>query len=522
MANRSAALSESLPGFGEGGKDTRDLVKAPRRVGSVYSPFAIRHSRSCLVRTLVAAIVPALVMPHPALAGEAIDGSRISPAQGLPFVALLVSIALGPVVSPGFWHRHYGKVALVWSIVAVAALSIDAGPAAAASATLEALLTDYLPFVVLIASLYVISGGILILGRIRGRPLANTVILALGAVLASIVGTTGASMILIRPLVRANQHRRHKAHVVVFFIFLVANIGGTLSPVGDPPLFVGFLRGVDFFWTTRNLAPVTAFVALLVLAAFAAIDLHYVRKEKDLRHEEVASGPYLSVRGSLNFALLGAVIGTILVCAAWHPGAAIDVVGVKLPLQDLIRDGVLVLLALLSLWTSDTRYRTENGFDFGPIAEVAKVFAGVFVTIIPVLAMLAARDRGPFAALIELVTAPDGRPIPAAYFWLTGGLSSFLDNVPTYLVFFELAGGDAQLLMGHVAGEEGMRTTLAAISCGAVFMGANSYIGNAPNFMVYAVARQMGVKMPSFLGYLAWSSAVLLPVFGVTTVVFFR
>jgi Na+/H+ antiporter NhaD/arsenite permease-like protein len=334
--------------------------------------------------------------------------------------------------------------------------------------------------------------------------LVNTCILALGTLMASVVGTTGAAMILIRPLLKANEHRAHNVHVVIFFIFLVANIGGALSPLGDPPLFVGFLRGVDFFWTTRTLWGTTALVAGLVLAVFALIDVHQLRKEPHL-----SDHPYrltIRIHGWINFALLALVIAMILVSAVWRPNVAIDVFGTPLELQNLVRDSVLVVIALVSLWLTPDEHREANGFSFEPIREVALIFAGIFTTLIPVLAMLQAGKGGAFAWLIAAVTRADG-PNAMAYFWLTGVLSALLDNAPTYLVFFELAGGDPTVLMGRLA------PILQAISMGAVYMGALTYIGNAPNFMIYAIASERGIKMPSFFGYLVWSVVVLTPVF---------
>jgi len=376
----------------------------------------------------------------------------------------------------------------------------------------HAALAEYLSFIVLLFALYVVAGGILITGELRGTPLVNTAILALGTVMASVVGTTGAAMILIRPLIRANMARLANVHVIVFFIFLVANIGGALSPLGDPPLFIGFLHGVVFFWTMRNLWPATALVAGLVLAIFAVLDLWHYRKDRLVTTvDEAAPKMKLGISGSINFPLIAGIIVAILASAAWRPGISFNVYGTAVELQNIARDIALILIAILSLALTPNEHREANGFSWEPIAEVAILFAGIFVCIIPVLAMLEARMDGGFSWLLTAVTASDGRPHDVAYFWLTGALSAFLDNAPTYLVFFELAGGDARELMGPLA------STLAAISMGAVYMGAMTYIGNAPNFMVYAIAVERGIKMPSFFGYMAWSALVLLPVFAILT-----
>jgi Na+/H+ antiporter NhaD/arsenite permease-like protein len=304
---------------------------------------------------------------------------------------------------------------------------------------------------------------------------------------------------------------------VVFFIFLVANIGGALSPLGDPPLFIGFLKGVDFFWTTVHLWRETLFVGGVVLAIFMAIDLYLHHREgRFSRKKDPTPDSPLRLHGKINLLLIAVIIAAILMSAQWKPGVSFFVAGVELRLQDLLRDVIFIIVTIWSLALTRKSDRAANGFSWGPIQEVAILFAGIFICIVPVMAMLQAGSQGPFAALLGLVTNADGSSNAAAYFWLTGILSSFLDNAPTYLVFFQLAGGDPQVLMGAKA------ATLAAISSGAVYMGANTYIGNAPNFMVYAIARQAGVKMPSFFGYMAWSMLVLIPTFVLATFLFFK
>jgi Na+/H+ antiporter NhaD/arsenite permease-like protein len=364
------------------------------------------------------------------------------------------------------------------------------------------MLGEYLSFIVLLFALYTVAGGIVVSGDIRGTPWNNAAILALGTAMASVVGTTGAAMILIRPLIRANVARRHNTHVVIFFIILVANVGGALSPLGDPPLFVGFLNGVDFFWTARNLWAQTAIVAGLLLALFIVLELWCFRGETIA----VAAEP-IRIRGLINIPLIAAIIGSILMSASWRPGIDVDILGTRLELQNLVRDGLLVVIAMVSLWLTREEHREVNGFTWEPIREVAKLFAGIFTAIIPVLAILDAGEKGAFAWLLSAVTERDGTPHQVAYFWYTGLMSAFLDNAPTYLLFFKLAGGDARELMGELSG------TLAAISMGAVYMGALSYIGNAPNFMVAAIAMERGIRMPSFFGYLLWAAAILLPLF---------
>jgi Na+/H+ antiporter NhaD/arsenite permease-like protein len=474
-------------------------------------------------RTLLSALF-LIALPSQALAASGIDGKAMGLIWGLPFIGILLCIALGPLLFARVWHHHYGKISAFWAACVLVPLALTQGVGAAGQSFLHAMLLEYMSFIILLFALFTVAGGILVEGNIKGRPATNTVILGGGALLASFIGTTGASMVLIRPIIRANDNRRYNVHVVVFFIFLVSNIGGALTPLGDPPLFVGFLRGVDFFWTTKHLLVETLFVAALVLLVFYLLDVYLIRKEVR-EHSLIVPDPTpssrIKLKGLVNLPLIGLIIAAILMSATWKPNISFNIYGVKLELQNLVRDGLLILIAFISMKITPHLYRTENGFNFEPIKEVAKLFFGIFICIIPVLTILAAGREGVGAPLIEAVTLSDGKPNNAAYFWFTGILSSFLDNVPTYLVFFELAGGNAQELMGYVPGKEYLATTLMAISTGAVYMGANTYVGNAPNFMVYAIAKDMGVKMPSFLGYMLWSGAVLIPIFILCTFVFF-
>jgi Na+/H+ antiporter NhaD/arsenite permease-like protein len=304
--------------------------------------------------------------------------------------------------------------------------------------------------------------------------------------------------------------------VVVFFIFIVSNAGGSLTPLGDPPLFLGFLKGVDFFWTARHILPNTLFLVGLLLALFYVIDRHHYRKEGVLPFDPTPDTQRVGFDGAANFWLLGGIIFFVLLSGIWKSPTGFDVFGTRVGLPGLVRDIGLIAITLLSLKITSAKVHADNQFEWGPMAEVAKLFAGIFLTIIPVIAMLKAGVHGPFSSVVAAVTRPDGLPDPAMYFWATGILSSFLDNAPTYLVFFNTAGGDAATLMTTYA------TTLAAISAGAVFMGANTYIGNAPNLMVKAIAESRGVRMPSFFGYMAWSVAILIPLFVLSTFIFFR
>ena len=463
-------------------------------------------------RSALPLVVTVAVLAPEAAHAATLDGAALRWPWALPFLGILITIATGPLLFARFWHRHYGKLAFAWAALAVVPVAALYDIPTALAAFVHAMLGEYLSFIVLLFALYVVAGGILVTGNLRGTPLVNTAILAFGTAIASVVGTTGAAMILIRPLLNANAARLHNVHVVVFFIFLVANVGGALTPLGDPPLFVGFLRGVDFFWTAQQLWLETALVAGLVLLIFIVLDVWFYRKDRLVTTVGETVPPLnLRVSGLVNLVLIATIIAAILGSATWKPGITFDISGTTLELQNILRDIALLLIAVLSLVLTPNEHREANGFTWEPIGEVAILFAGIFICIIPVLAMLDAGRNGAFAWLLALITDAGGAPRDVAYFWLTGTLSAFLDNAPTYLVFFELAGGDAGELMGPLA------STLKAISMGAVYMGAMTYVGNAPNFMVYAIAAERGVKMPSFFGYMVWAAAVLLPVLALLT-----
>ncbi len=446
-----------------------------------------------------------------------VDGRSLSMWWGVPFAGLLLSIAVLPLVAPHVWHRHFGKVTALWALAFLLPYGFGFGAGAAAGALVHAAVAEYIPFIILLTALFVVAGGIHIRGNLRGTPGLNTALLLLGAVLASLMGTTGASMLMVRPLIRANDNRAHRTHVMIFFIFIVANAGGSLTPLGDPPLFLGFLKGVDFFWTLRHILPETTFLIGVQLALFYLLDGWYFRQRDERQPvDPTPDTRTIGIDGGVNVVLLLAVVGLVLLSGFWKSSDAFSVLGSEVALPGLVRDvGMLVVIAL-SLLLTPAAVHDDNQFSWGPMQEVAKLFAGIFLTIVPVIAMLKAGIDGPFGGVVAAVTRADGSPDPAMYFWATGLLSSFLDNAPTYLVFFNTAGGDAAALMGPMA------TTLTAISAGAVFMGANSYIGNAPNLMVKAVAEDRGIAMPSFFGYMAWSCGILLPLFLLMTVIFLR
>ncbi len=469
-------------------------------------------NRLCIVfAALISTTLPALAA-SPGV--PAIDGRHLSLVWMLPFVGILLSIAIMPLAAPYFWHHHFGKISAAWAALVIVPFAAIHGVPTAVYEVIHLLLLDYIPFIVLLLALFTVTGGIHIRGNLHGSPSMNTALLAVGTVLAGWMGTTGASMLLIRPMIRANDDRRHKIHVFVFFIFLVSNIGGAVTPLGDPPLFLGFLKGVSFFWTTEHLFSEMLLCSIVLLILFYGIDSYWYRKEGRKKPDPTPESP-IRIEGGVNIILLGIVVGVVLASGSWNPGVHFTVFHVTLELQNVMRDLLLVAVCFLSLRLTSRKSRMDNGFSWGPMLEVAKLFAGIFITIAPAIAILKVGKDGAMAPLVALVTGADGQPNDIWYFWLTGILSSFLDNAPTYLVFFNLAGGDANLLMGTLA------STLAAISCGAVFMGANTYIGNAPNFMVKAVVEEAGIRMPSFFGYMLWSSAILIPLFVLLTLVFF-
>ena len=462
-------------------------------------------------------VIYALILATPAQAAEGVM-SNFGMIWAIPFVGILLSIAILPLILPAFWHHHFGKVSIFWAAAFLIPALMTLGVGDVSHIVAHALFLEYFPFIILIAALYIISGGIYIKGNLHGSAKLNTMILALGTILASIMGTTGAAMLLIRPLLRANDNRKHKVHVVVFFIFLVANIGGSLTPLGDPPLFLGFLKGVPFFWTAQHIWLETLLASVVLLVLFYLIDHYFYQRREDKRPLIMDPTPdtaRFGIEGRLNFVWLVGVIGCVLLSGLWRPGVEFNILGTPVMLQNLVRDVGLIVMALLSWYTTAIKVRISNQFNFEPVFEVGKLFFAIFITIAPVIAMLQAGAQGPFAGLVALVHDANGVPIDERYFWATGLLSGFLDNAPTYLVFFNLAGGDVAYLTVEYA------STLAAISAGSVFMGALSYIGNAPNFMVKAIAEQSGVKMPSFFGYMALSFAILLPLFLVMTFLFF-
>ena len=413
--------------------------------------------------------------------GHDLNGAELSILWVVPFVCMLLSIAIGPLAVPHFWHHHFGKVALFWGLAFLVPCAMVFGLQLAVYQFVHVLFMEYVPFIILLFALFTIAGGVRLKGQLVGTPVVNAGLLALGTILASWMGTTGAAMLLIRPLLRANEHRKYRMHIVVFFIFLVANIGGSLTPLGDPPLFLGFLKGVSFFWTTVHLFCKTVLLSVILLGIFFLLDTFLFSKEGKPK-PATQSNEKLGLDGKVNLLLLIGVVISVLMSGIWKPESGFEIYGTHIELQNAARDVIL--------------------------------FIGIFISMIPAIAILRAGTDGALAGVINMVFH-EGQPVNAMFFWLTGILSSFLDNAPTYLVFFNTAGGDAVHLMTD------WTETLSAISAGAVFMGAVTYIGNAPNFMVRSIAEDQGVKMPSFFGYMLWSVGILFPCFALITYLFF-
>jgi Na+/H+ antiporter NhaD/arsenite permease-like protein len=432
----------------------------------------------------------------------------------IPFIGILLSIALFPLIAPHFWHHHFTKISAFWALVLAIPFLISYGHTAL-DEIIHIYFLDYIPFIILLWGLFTISGGIFIQGSLQGKPIVNCTMILIGTLLASWVGTTGAAMIMIRPLLRANANRQHKVHLIVFFIFLVANIGGSLTPLGDPPLFLGFLHGVSFFWTL-NLFPAMFLVSAMLLLILYIWDTILYRRESS---PPVQSGQVepLRINGAINLIFLLGVVSGVLFSGMVHLGP-VNLIGLHLQIQNICRDLWIILMGLLSLKLTKKTIREKNEFSWFPIKEVAYLFAGIFMTIVPALMILKAGERGALALVIKSVQTP------REFFWITGALSSFLDNAPTYLTFFNTALGKlgiteamerAAFSAGTIASQyPEFLSLLKGISLGAVFMGANTYIGNAPNFMVKSIAEESGVKMPSFFGYmLKFSIPILIPVF---------
>ncbi|MDF7667372.1 sodium:proton antiporter [Orbaceae bacterium ESL0727] len=442
----------------------------------------------------------------------------VSLLWAIPFVGILLSIALLPVLLPQIWHNHYGKIVSCWTLLFLGATLIVFDLNFTVQITLHAMVSEYLPFILLLLALFTVSGGILIDCHLQDTPKNNLCLLAIGTLLASIMGTTGAAMLMIRPLIRINYRRQQRIHIMIFFIFLIANIGGGLTPLGDPPLFIGFLKGVDFFWTLKQMLLPVIVNTVVLLGIFYWIDSVLYRKEAtnriDFDNATAHTSPRLQIQGIKNGLLLIVILLAVLLSGVWQSDIAITFFDITVTLPNLLRDLLFIAIIMISLRTTAKSIYIANQFNWAPIIEVSKLFVAIFITITPILTLLRAGSDGALAPLISLVSNAQGEPINAFYFWLSGLLSGFLDNAPTYLVFFNLAAGDATTLTQQLP------NTLLAISMGSVFMGALTYIGNAPNLMVKSIAIQNQITMPSFFGYMQWSLILLIPLFLIDMMLF--
>ncbi len=427
----------------------------------------------------------------------------------VPFLGVLVSIALLPMLAPRFWHRRMAWITGFWVAALLAPWAEVSGLPDAGRLAWHAILDEYLPFVTLLLALYAAGGGILVRGGPAGTPAGNTLVLAVGMALGVVMGQAGAAMVMINPLLHANAHRQRKVHLPLFLIVLIANASGALTPLGNPPLYIGFLQGVPFLWPARHLIGPLVVLATMLLGAFYLIDRRLAATEPP-----PPAPSRLHVRGWPNAVLILLTGAVVLAQNAVHAGDAV-LLGEAVPAMRLVAIGAFVLVMVVSAAITPKAIRQGNDFTWAPMTEVALLFLAIFITIEPVLRMLEAGLSGPLAPVLRLTLTPAGVPRPIAFFWLAGTLSAFLDNAPTYLVFFRIAHIDPAAMSGQ------QEAALAALSAGAVFFGGLTYIGNAPNMMVRGVAAHRGVRMPGFLGFLGLAAALLLPVFAVLTVLFF-
>ncbi len=438
--------------------------------------------------------------------------------SGVPFLGVLLSIAFGPLLIPALWHKIENILLVAWTVLSTWLCFISLGSYSTGHMITGVLIKEYLPFIILITTLYIISSGITIKIHREGTTSVNVFLFLLGGILANLIGTTGTAILLLRPMLDVNRNRKHKVHTVIFFIFLVANIGGCLLPFGDPPLFLGYLKGVHFLWTAQHIFPIFAFVESLLLVCYIAMDrFYFARNPDELTSDKSDVRPLrksITISGSVNIVLMLFAIVLISVSGSWPKKAAFTVCGTSVHYKSLAREIGLLLISAVSMWTFRKR-QIETGskrkMQWGPISEVARVFVVIFITMAPISIML--RGGHEFFQPIRILLESSSHEA-FWYFWFVSPFSAFLDNAPTYLVFFKMAGGDPAYLMN-----EG-RQILIAISSGSVFMGAMTYIGNAPNFMVQAIAKQSGVRVPSFFGYLKWSFCLLLPVLILASYIF--
>ena len=434
----------------------------------------------------------------------------------IPFVGVLLSIALCPLLIPKLWHKFENLILASWILISIWLCIISIGGHNTTSIISNVLIKEYIPFIILVGTLFIISNGIKIKIYKEGTTMVNIAILVIGEILANFIGTTGTSILLLRPLLEVNKNRKYKVHTVIFFIFLVSNIGGCLLPFGDPPLFLGYLKGVDFFWTLKHLWPMFLIASSILIMIYAIIDKFLIKKEKFIVNlDEKTKNKTVQIKGLLNIFFMIMVIFVVAGTGLLNKNIAFNIFNTNVHYKNILRDFGLIILSIFSF--IQFLYLNKNSehkvkFSWGPISEVARYFIAIFITMAPVAIML--KSGHDFFDPIRNMLANNENP-SFMYFWFVSPFSAFLDNAPTYIVFFKMAGGDANTLM-----HSGMKI-LMAISASSVFMGSMTYIGNAPNFMVRSIAKQHGVKMPGFLGYMLWSFIILLPVFALISYIFF-
>lgn len=450
---------------------------------------------------------------------QPLDGASLSTIWALPFVGIILSIALFPLIAPNFWSKHYGKVSLFWALLIIIGIGVLKGVGISLHTIAEVMFEQYFPFIFLLLALFTITGGIKIRGSLKGTPVFNTLLLAIGGLLASWLGTTGAAILFIRPLLKANLHRQHKVHTIIFFIFIVGNIGGSLTPVGNPPLLMGYISKIPFFWSVTNMFLPTLLTTIVLLALYYFIDLYFFKKQKSKMHDSDVTK--LGLEGALNLVLLVLAI-TAVIISSHDLGIAFSIFGVGINYAEVIELVMLGALTWASMKITSPEIREYNNFTWHPILEVGKLFAGIFITMSPLIAILRAGETGAMGDLIASLTHADGTPANGVFYWASGMLSAFLDSAPAYLVFFNIAAAPAESfnILSQTYMVENIPQTLLAITMGASFMGALSYIGNAPNMMIKSIAEENGIKMPSFFGYMLWSFGILVPIFIIMQLIF--
>ncbi len=439
-------------------------------------------------------------------------GGELSLLWALPFVGMILSLALFPMILPHFWKRNYGTISFFWSLATLISIFIFQGLNVCLATFASTMIYQFIPFIIVLLAMYAITGGIELKGKLMGTPNVNLIILIIGFILSSWIGTTGASVLLIRPLLQANAWRKYKVHTIIFFIFIVGNIGGSLTPIGNPPLLMGFINKIPFFWPLTNLLMPTLLSSFLILSIYFVIEFCLYKKENYKPITTIQKK--LTVEGKWNILLILLAIIAIIISGKDF-GNAFYIVKIPVPWSELIEIMLLSSLIAISLTITPKKIRVVNKFTWHPIAEVGKLFAGIFICMAPIIAMLEVGKNGPLGNMMNSLSTPDGQPLNSMYFWLSGGLSAFLDSAPAYLIFFNTATAPSLLLEipSHVFMTMSIPNTLLAITLGASFMGAITYIGNAPNLMIKSMAEENHVKMPSFFGYMLWSILILVPIF---------